>query len=56
LATAYVLILVMLGPVAARYTEPVARKLTSRGKTAPAPAPAGGPAEERLDDPANTGS
>ncbi|WP_237771296.1 cation:proton antiporter [Kribbella sp. ALI-6-A] len=56
LATAYVLILVMLGPVAARYTEPVARKLTSRRKAAPVPAPAGGPAEERLDDPANTGS
>ncbi|WP_432941806.1 cation:proton antiporter [Kribbella sp. CA-253562] len=64
LATAYVLILVMLGPVAARYTEPVARKLTSRRKAAPMPAAAGGaaggpvdgPAEERLDDPANTGS
>ncbi|GAA1550783.1 cation:proton antiporter [Kribbella lupini] len=53
LATAYVLILVILGPVAARYTEPVAKKLSSRRKTAPSPAV---PAQERLDDPANTGS
>ncbi|GHJ41191.1 cation:proton antiporter [Streptomyces sp. TS71-3] len=30
LATAYVLILVILGPVGARFTEPVARRLTAR--------------------------
>ncbi|MEV0291745.1 MULTISPECIES: cation:proton antiporter [unclassified Kribbella] len=48
LATAYVLILVILGPIAARYTEPIARRLTAR-RTA-----AGPPAAERLDDPANT--
>ncbi|MGC4940886.1 cation:proton antiporter [Kribbella sp. DT2] len=56
LATAYVLILVILGPIAARYTEPVAKKLSGLRKTAPPAIPAGGPAEERLDDPANTGS
>ncbi|GAB2646163.1 cation:proton antiporter [Kribbella swartbergensis] len=49
LATAYVLILVILGPIAARYTEPLARRLTTRRRT-----PAGPPAAERLDDPANT--
>jgi K+:H+ antiporter subunit KhtU len=49
LATAYVLILVILGPIAARYTEPVARRLTTRKPTA-----AEAPATERLDDPANT--
>ncbi|MFI7016577.1 cation:proton antiporter [Streptomyces sp. NPDC050164] len=47
LATAYVLILVLLGPLTARWTEPVAtaltarlrrRSATSRGATAPAPA------------------
>ncbi|MFJ8467122.1 cation:proton antiporter [Streptomyces swartbergensis] len=46
LATAYVLILVLLGPLTARYTEPVAtaltgrirrRSATSRGRTAPVP-------------------
>ncbi|MFJ1580876.1 MULTISPECIES: cation:proton antiporter [unclassified Streptomyces] len=37
LATAYVLILVILGPLAARWTEPLARRLTRK----PAPAPAG---------------
>ncbi|NJP45864.1 cation:proton antiporter [Actinacidiphila epipremni] len=41
LATAYVLLLVLLGPVAARFTEPVARHLTAklprRGGTAPPP-------------------
>ncbi|GAP52111.1 cation:proton antiporter [Streptomyces azureus] len=46
LATAYVLILVLLGPLTARYTEPVAtaltgrlrrRNATSRGRTAPDP-------------------
>ncbi|MFG1908625.1 cation:proton antiporter [Kribbella sp. NPDC048928] len=50
LATAYVLILVILGPVAARYTEPIARRLTRK-----APAPAAMPAAEQLEeDPANT--
>ncbi|WP_433161958.1 cation:proton antiporter [Kribbella sp. CA-247076] len=49
LATAYVLILVILGPIAARYTEPIARRLTTRKQTPAAP-----PAAERLDDPANT--
>jgi len=49
LATAYVLILVILGPIAARYTEPLARRLTNRNQT-----PATPPAAERLDDPANT--
>ncbi|MFH8368322.1 cation:proton antiporter [Streptomyces sp. NPDC018031] len=42
LATAYVLVLVILGPLTARYTEPVATRLTARlgrsGKAAPAPA------------------
>ncbi len=59
LATAYVLILVILGPIAARYTEPVAKKLSGLRKTppeAPPAMPAGGPAAERLDDPANTSS
>jgi monovalent cation:H+ antiporter-2, CPA2 family len=49
LATAYVLILVILGPVAARYTEPLARRLT-RKPTKPTEAPVA----ERLDDTANT--
>ncbi|TCO22220.1 CPA2 family monovalent cation:H+ antiporter-2 [Kribbella steppae] len=49
LATAYVLILVILGPIAARYTEPLARRLTNRNQT-----PATPPAAERLDNPANT--
>ncbi|WP_406051189.1 cation:proton antiporter [Kribbella sp. NBC_00889] len=49
LATAYVLILVILGPIAARYTEPIARRLTTRK-----PPAAEAPAAERLDDPANT--
>ncbi|MEU9453021.1 cation:proton antiporter [Streptomyces sp. NPDC048277] len=50
LATAYVLILVIIGPLTARYTEPVARRLTRRsrntkplladGGTIPLPAPA----------------
>ena len=43
------LILVILGPVAARYTEPLARRLTNRNQP-----PATPPAAERLDDPANT--
>ncbi|WP_405801289.1 cation:proton antiporter [Streptomyces sp. NBC_01506] len=37
LATAYVLILVILGPLAARWTEPLARRLTR--KPAPKPSP-----------------
>ncbi|MFF7142194.1 cation:proton antiporter [Streptomyces nodosus] len=37
LATAYVLILVVLGPISARWTEPIARRLTGRWG-APAPA------------------
>jgi CPA2 family monovalent cation:H+ antiporter-2 len=49
LATAYVLILVILGPLAARYTEPIAKRLTNRK-----PRPAEAPALEHLDDPANT--
>ncbi|MEV0124342.1 cation:proton antiporter [Streptomyces sp. NPDC050703] len=36
LATAYVLIMVVTGPVAARFTEPVARRLTRRTPTAAA--------------------
>jgi monovalent cation:H+ antiporter-2, CPA2 family len=51
LATAYVLILVILGPIAARYTEPIARRLTSRKQASSTP-----PAAELLDDPANTPS
>jgi CPA2 family monovalent cation:H+ antiporter-2 len=49
LATAYVLILVILGPVAARYTEPLARRLTRKPTT-----PIEAPAAERLDDTAHT--
>ncbi|MEU0247699.1 cation:proton antiporter [Streptomyces sp. NPDC006235] len=55
LATAYVLILVLLGPLTARYTEPMATALTGRLRrkrttsgTASAPAPPG--AHETLDD------
>lgn len=51
LATAYVLILVILGPVAARYTEPAVRKLTGLRRQ-PALATEA-PAAERLEDPAN---
>ncbi|MEU1160145.1 cation:proton antiporter [Streptomyces sp. NPDC005921] len=40
LATAYVLILVILGPLTARYTEPLARRLTRRSGT-PEPVAAG---------------
>lgn len=54
LATAYVLILVILGPITARFTEPVARKLTNLRKTPEPPAPIAPPTEERLDNPANT--
>jgi CPA2 family monovalent cation:H+ antiporter-2 len=50
LATAYVLILVILGPVAARFTEPLARRLSRRPAVR-----AEAPAAERLEeDPANT--
>ncbi|TWD79177.1 potassium/proton antiporter membrane subunit (CPA2 family) [Kribbella amoyensis] len=45
LATAYVLILVILGPLAARYTEPIARKITSRFKPKVAATPAEASAE-----------
>ncbi|MFD7160120.1 cation:proton antiporter [Kribbella sp. NPDC059898] len=51
LATAYVLILVILGPVAARYSEPLARRLTRKP-----PTPAEAPAAERLEDTAGTPS
>ncbi|MFE4830575.1 cation:proton antiporter [Streptomyces sp. NPDC056672] len=44
LATAYVLILVILGPPAARWTEPLARRLTRKAKPA-APAASTAPAE-----------
>ncbi|WBQ06643.1 cation:proton antiporter [Kribbella sp. CA-293567] len=52
LATAYVLILVILGPITARFTEPVARKLTNRRN----PAPQAPPVPERLDDTADSRS
>ncbi|MEV7872665.1 cation:proton antiporter [Streptomyces sp. NPDC088124] len=45
LATAYVLILVILGPLAARWTEPLARRLTRGAKTpAAASVPSAAPA------------
>ncbi|HET6297859.1 MAG TPA: cation:proton antiporter [Kribbella sp.] len=50
LATAYVLILVILGPIAARYTEPIARKLTTRTK----PTTSTSTIADRVDDPADT--
>ncbi|WP_251091856.1 cation:proton antiporter [Streptomyces sp. Caat 7-52] len=43
LATAYVLILVVLGPLTARYTEPLARRLTGRTKRPTAPEAGAGP-------------
>ncbi|WP_344218470.1 cation:proton antiporter [Kribbella sancticallisti] len=52
LATAYVLILVILGPIAARYTEPAVRKLTNRQR----PTPQGPPAAEQLDNITNSAS
>ncbi|MFE4420808.1 cation:proton antiporter [Streptomyces sp. NPDC056817] len=57
LATAYVLILVILGPLTARYTEPVARRLTVLfSKTAPAGgAPAEGWAPESVPQETATG-
>ncbi|WP_415948352.1 cation:proton antiporter [Streptomyces sp. KLOTTS4A1] len=44
LATAYVLVLVIVGPLTARYTEPIARRLTARRRRNEAPAPAPAPA------------
>ena len=44
LATAYVLILVILGPLAARWTEPLARRATHH-RPHPAPPTAGSPKE-----------
>ncbi|KDR59352.1 cation:proton antiporter, partial [Streptomyces wadayamensis] len=51
LATAYVLILVIVGPLAARWTEPVARRFSpARKPAAPLPAPAApaGPAAQEV--------
>ncbi|MFI8891670.1 cation:proton antiporter [Streptomyces paradoxus] len=48
LATAYVLILVLLGPLTARWTEPLATRLTGRSRRRRAPVPSG--AHEALDD------
>ncbi|MFE9028330.1 cation:proton antiporter [Streptomyces iakyrus] len=48
LATAYVLILVLLGPLTARWTEPLATRLTGRSRRHGAPVPPG--AHEVLDD------
>jgi monovalent cation:H+ antiporter-2, CPA2 family len=45
LATAYVLILVILGPITARWTEPTARHLTARLHPTPQPTPATEPTE-----------
>ncbi|MGW3939952.1 cation:proton antiporter, partial [Streptomyces phaeochromogenes] len=39
LATAYVLILVIIGPLTARFTEPVATRLTGRREPATTSAP-----------------
>jgi monovalent cation:H+ antiporter-2, CPA2 family len=44
LATAYVLILVIVGPLAARYAEPAAGRLMRRRLASPAPDRPGGPA------------
>ncbi|MFI1831958.1 cation:proton antiporter [Streptomyces olivaceoviridis] len=43
LATAYVLLLVVLGPLTARYTEPLARRLTGRRHRRTAPEAEAGP-------------
>ncbi|MEU0165128.1 cation:proton antiporter [Streptomyces iakyrus] len=48
LATAYVLILVLLGPLTARWTEPLATRLTGRSRRRGTPVPPG--AHEALDD------
>lgn len=37
LATAYVLVLLVLGPLAARWTEPLARRLTTRARKGSSP-------------------
>lgn len=65
LATAYVLVLVVLGPLTARYTEPIATHLTARlstrtrfrfrGAPAVAATPVEAPAEETL-EPADDGT
>jgi CPA2 family monovalent cation:H+ antiporter-2 len=57
LATAYVLLLVVIGPLAARWTEPLARRLTRDRKKPGAPTPTGsGPAKtERADAAATRG-
>lgn len=39
LATAYVLILVILGPLTARYTQPIAARIAARRASAPSPQP-----------------
>lgn len=51
LATAYVLILVILGPLAARFTEPIAKKLTHLRRKSTPQTP---PVTERLDNTADT--
>ncbi|MFJ8200927.1 cation:proton antiporter [Streptomyces sp. NPDC096152] len=48
LATAYVLILVVLGPLTARFTEPLARRLTARRISPSISAPAPSPTEASL--------
>ncbi|MFJ3336107.1 cation:proton antiporter [Streptomyces sp. NPDC086766] len=48
LATAYVLILVVLGPLTARFTEPLARRLTARRSTSSGSVPAPSPTEASL--------
>lgn len=48
LATAYVFLLVILGPLAARWTEPIARRLSHRLPRRPAPRPAN---DAPLEDP-----
>ncbi|WP_328913265.1 MULTISPECIES: cation:proton antiporter [unclassified Streptomyces] len=48
LATAYVLILVIVGPLAARWTEPIVRRL-SRRTGGPTPEPPAAPAPEPVD-------
>ncbi len=51
LATAYVLVLVVLGPLTARWTEPIAMRLAGRAKPAPdsVPAQLATPAAETLE-------
>ncbi|MET7383374.1 cation:proton antiporter [Streptomyces sp. NPDC005526] len=48
LATAYVLILVVLGPLTARFTEPLARRLTAWRSTSSGSGPAPSPTEASL--------